>query len=47
VSNLLISDKLDESIKELQELRSRTDVTVGGNLQNNLIVDPEAQQNNS
>ncbi len=44
LSNLLVSDNLDESINELQELRSISDATVGGNPQDDLIVDPEAQQ---
>jgi hypothetical protein len=41
---LLVSDNLDESINELQALRSTTDATVGGNPQDDLLVDPEAQQ---
>ena len=44
LSNLLASGNLDESINELQELRSTTDATVGGNPQDDLVVDPKAQQ---
>jgi hypothetical protein len=44
LSSLLVSDNLDGSINELQELRSTTDASVGGNPQDDLIVDPEAQQ---
>jgi hypothetical protein len=44
LSNLFVSDNLDESITELQALRSTTNATVGGNPQDDLIVDPEAQQ---
>lgn len=44
LSILLVSDNLDESINGLQELRSTIDAIVEGNPQDDLIVDPEAQQ---
>lgn len=44
LSNLLVSDNLDALINELQELRSTTDAIVGGNPQDDLIVDSQAQQ---
>ena len=44
LANLLVSDKLDESIAELSELGLKTDAIIGGTPENDLVVDPEAQR---
>ena len=44
LANLLVSDKLDESIAELSELGLKTDAIIGGYSENDLVVDPEAQR---
>jgi hypothetical protein len=44
LAGLLVSDKLDESIAELSELISKTDAVIGGNPQDDLIINPGAQQ---
>jgi peptidoglycan hydrolase-like protein with peptidoglycan-binding domain len=43
LARLLLSDKLDESVNLLLQLRSLTDGSVGENAENDLIVSPEAQ----
>ncbi len=43
LARLLLSDRLDESVNLLLQLRSLTDGSVGDNAENDLIVSPEAQ----
>jgi peptidoglycan hydrolase-like protein with peptidoglycan-binding domain len=44
LSGLLLSDKLEESINLLLQIRSLTDGTVGGNAENDIILGSEAQR---
>lgn len=44
LANLLQSDKLDEAIAKLNELKAKMDSTLGGFKADDLIKDPQAQQ---
>jgi hypothetical protein len=44
LASLLVSDKLNESITALLGLKSKMDGSIGGNPQDDLIIDPSAQQ---
>ena len=44
IVSLLQSDKLNEAIEQLNELKSKTDSSFGGLAADDLITNPQAQQ---
>jgi hypothetical protein len=44
IASLLQSDKLNEAIQQLNELKSKTDSSFGGLAKDDLITNPQAQQ---